>query len=282
MEMNNNSISGNGTTMARKDRFCLKRFLRYLSFEVTDTVSSQGLAILITGLAPVILFSLYCLFSLTVNQGYESMYWENVSDIHTYAASICITLPFYMIFPIVRYGMITGWRKGAAYLQMPASEAEKLLSAVLISLLIVPAIFIVLYFGSDWIIHMVFPDRIKTSLIDITTGHRLFEIVKIDGYQAVSANNPTMLFLPFTLAAAGLAGAVMFKRNKIFLTIMTSLAILAIFMWITIGLLDGVDEAAWTDFISNNGLGWSWTGIQTVFTIICCTYFYWRISRIQL
>ena len=48
--------------MDRNDTFDISRFGKYLLYELKDTARAQGLPVLLTGLAPVMLFLIHLLF----------------------------------------------------------------------------------------------------------------------------------------------------------------------------------------------------------------------------
>ena len=257
------------------------RFLEYFINELKDTVKNQGLVILLTGIAPVILFIIHLMFSLAARPEYITMYWENYHNWTSLYATVIFML-FFLIFPIARYGRITDSRKGTLFTLLPVSAGGKFLSAVLISVVIVPCAFMALYFASDALVHFAFPAKAGSCLFENISGGPVLGIESNESENSINVTNTMFFLLPFTISSAGLAGAVMFRKNKIFMTIMTCAALLFLFGWLAITILDDADPEKWRAFISGNGVQWTWTGIQTVFSIICLTYFSMRLRHMRL
>lgn len=257
------------------------RFIEYFIYELKDTVRNQGLAILLTGIAPVILFIIHLMFSLAANPEFITLYWGNYSYWTSIYATVIFML-FFLIFPIARYGRITDKRKGTLFIQIPVRAGEKFLSAVLVSVIIVPCAFMALYFASDALVHFAFPAKAGSCLLGSLSGGPVLGIESSETENSINVTNNMFFLLPFTISSAGLAGAVMFRKNKIFMTVMTCAALLFLFEWLTKTIVDDVDPEKWRAFISGSGVQWTWAGIQTAFSIICLTYFSMRLRRIRL
>ena len=176
--------------MARKDSFDIGRFGRFLSFELKETVRENGLFILLAGLVPLMLLIVTFLFSLTYNPEKIGEVWSGYAGLKAFVATVAIVL-FLLIFPILKYGDITDRRKGQMPLMLPSSHAEKACSAFLVSVIIVPAVFMLLYFGTDALLCAVFPEcgkslagyYARTGLIDFFQYQQLFRLLpSADGF----------------------------------------------------------------------------------------------------
>ena len=195
--------------MARKDSFDIGRFGRFLSFELKETVRENGLFILLAGLVPLMLLIVTFLFSLTYNPEKIGEVWSGYVGLKAFVATVAIVL-FLLIFPILKYGDITDRRKGQMPLMLPSSHAEKACSAFLVSVIIVPAVFMLLYFGTDALLCAVFPECGK-SLAGYYARTGLID----SSYGSFNINSSFAFFLPPMVSLAGLAGGALFKKHKI-------------------------------------------------------------------
>lgn len=259
--------------MARKDTFNTERFGKYLSFELKNTVSRQGLFVLLMGIVPVMLFIVSYLFSLTFSQEKTDGLWLDYVFFRNIVATIASVL-FFLIFPIARYGKLTDKREGVMPVLMPVSHTEKFCSAVLISMIIVPAAFILMYAGTDAILSAVFPFSGK-PLVEYFCESGIFE--DYDGN--FSINISFAFFLPPMVSMAGLAGALMFRKNQISKIFFVCAAAFILFLMVMISIIDSLELSPET--IRNN-FAWFWYTVQSVVTVLLGLYCWIRTERLQL
>ena len=266
--------------MDRNDTFDISRFGKYLLYELKDTARAQGLPVLLTGLAPVMLFLIHLLFSLTGEPEGQTIVWENYSgNLAPFYATAIFTL-FFLIFPISRYGKMTDKRNGTQFFMLPVSSAEKFVSALLVSAVVVPVAFMILYFFSDWIIHAAFPGKVISSLAGLFFGTPLTEFNEAGSYYTLNCS--PFIFLPIAISMAGLAGAAAFRKNKIFMTIIVCLLLCVTALWATVHAIDNIDTEKWESFLESGMADVTWHGIQFLFAIICAAFAGWKMKKIQL
>ena len=259
--------------MARKDSFDIGRFGRFLSFELKETVRENGLFILLAGLVPLMLLIVTFLFSLTYNPEKIGEVWSGYAGLKAFVATVAIVL-FLLIFPILKYGDITDRRKGQMPLMLPSSHAEKACSAFLVSVIIVPAVFMLLYFGTDALLCAVFPECGK-SLAGYYARTGLID----SNYGSFNINSSFAFFLPPMVSLAGLAGGALFKKHKITKTFFSCSVAFILFMMTMVSIIDSSEISI--EQIRNN-FEWFWYTVQTV-TAAGFGFYYWkRTASIEL
>lgn len=259
--------------MARKDSFDIGRFGRFLSFELKETVRENGLFILLAGLVPLMLLIVTFLFSLTYNPEKIGEVWSGYAGLKAFVATVAIVL-FLLIFPILKYGDITDRRKGQMPLMLPSSHAEKACSAFLVSVIIVPAVFMLLYFGTDALLCAVFPECGK-SLAGYYARTGLID----SSYGSFNINCTFAFFLPPMVSLAGLAGGALFKKHKITKTFFSCSVAFILFMMTMVSIIDSSEISI--EQIRNN-FEWFWYTVQTV-TAAGFGFYYWkRTASIEL
>ena len=259
--------------MARKDSFDIGRFGRFLSFELKETVRENGLFILLAGLVPLMLLIVTFLFSLTYNPEKIDEVWSGYAGLKAFVATVAIVL-FLLIFPILKYGDITDRRKGQMPLMLPSSHAEKACSAFLVSVIIVPAVFMLLYFGTDALLCAVFPECGK-SLAGYYARTGLID----SSYGSFNINCTFAFFLPPMVSLAGLAGGALFKKHKITKTFFSCSVAFILFMMTMVSIIDSSETSI--EQIRNN-FEWFWYTVQTV-TAAGFGFYYWkRTASIEL
>ena len=259
--------------MARKDSFDIGRFGRFLSFELKETVRENGLFILLAGLVPLMLLIVTFLFSLTYNPEKIGEVWSGYAGLKAFVATVAIVL-FLLIFPILKYGDITDRRKGQMPLMLPSSHAEKACSAFLVSVIIVPAVFMLLYFGTDALLCAVFPECGK-SLAGYYARTGLID----SSYGSFNINSSFAFFLPPMVSLAGLAGGALFKKHKITKTFFSCSVAFILFMMTMVSIINSSEISI--EQIRNN-FEWFWYTVQTV-TAAGFGFYYWkRTASIEL
>lgn len=259
--------------MACKDSFDIGRFGRFLSFELKETVRENGLFILLAGLVPLMLLIVTFLFSLTYNPEKIGEVWSGYAGLKAFVATVAIVL-FLLIFPILKYGDITDRRKGQMPLMLPSSHAEKACSAFLVSVIIVPAVFMLLYFGTDALLCAVFPECGK-SLAGYYARTGLID----SSYGSFNINCTFAFFLPPMVSLAGLAGGALFKKHKITKTFFSCSVAFILFIMTMVSIIDSSEISI--EQIRNN-FEWFWYTVQTV-TAAGFGFYYWkRTASIEL
>ena len=134
------------------DFFDIKRFGKFLTYELNNAKASCGLSILVMGLLPAIIFTFFEIFSFIFNRHLQPLDIELKKICFTFCILILV-----MSIPAKMYGRLTERRKGSDWLMIPASTFEKFLSMVVIVCVAIPLSFFVLSGCSDWLLSVVFP-----------------------------------------------------------------------------------------------------------------------------
>lgn len=206
-----------------KDIFDIKRFGKYFLSEIKSAGANFGLSLALLSFMEVIVYLFAGLFSL-MNSGQ----WDG-TGIPLRSTTFCLCL-FVMVIsmPVKCYGHLTDLRSGSTWLMVPASTLEKFLSMVLITAVLIPAVFTGAYFCTDSII----------CAIDSSCGDSFIKILSdIPGYlneipDASAASFLTKLTSPWMYIDDSIGsilifvlGAICFKKNKSAKTILTLIVI---------------------------------------------------------
>ena len=125
-----------------RDIFDSKRFGRYFAYELNTARQNCGLTLLVTCAMPIIFILLELLFNadLDVNESTTGFRW--------FLAIVAMTITV-ISFPIKLYGNITERRAGSWWALIPVSRFEKFLSIILMTCVVLPVCFFVLYAAVD-------------------------------------------------------------------------------------------------------------------------------------
>lgn len=199
--------------------FSAPRFGKYFLNELNGAKYKFGLSALIYGLMPVVFFVFYELIYFITSLGC----WSYDAAGNRIFCAFVVIVSLVMSFPSKVYGQVTDKRFGTSYVLAPASVFEKWLSMVLMACVVVPFVVGVLYFGTDSLLGLMFPEAYGRPLLGIGFSEDV----------AVVLNGSVSMFsvwfvmwlywcvnvLSFTL------GAVFFKRNKSLKTLMVLAAV---------------------------------------------------------
>ena len=193
--------------------FDLERFGKYFVYDLKTARSNYGLTMLIVAGMPVILYVLSIIFSTIFTQ-------------HMQAPSLALRITFLAIasvilimsFPAQAYGRITDKKSGSEWVLIPASKLEKFLSMVIITGIIVPLVFLALYFLTDAILSLMDPTYTK-ALVAVNIN----EFINDLGMQGIyfAGRGFWVMFLSLSSSLfTFLLGAVFFRRKKVAKTVL--------------------------------------------------------------
>ena len=104
--------------------FDIKRFWKYLVYDLRQTVANFGIGLLVVGALPVVIYLATGVFSLVFNHGQ----WNADPATTQICAAIAAVIVLIMVFPSKVYGSITDRKAGASWALIPASVPEKFVS----------------------------------------------------------------------------------------------------------------------------------------------------------
>ena len=270
--------------------FKISRFGKYFVYDLKRQWKNLGMLMLIFALFPIIFYMIYMFFAAMFDGGLMKIFIgleiDGPAGGTRFGVFAVMSTIFVMLFPSRAYGEITNKAKGSEWLMLPASRLEKFTSMMLISLVVIPLVYVVVYFLSDAFV----------CLLDKSCGDSLmsFRINKEIGSSdfVIPANG--LWILASTIvgnAIVFLLGGLIFKKWKVVGTVLVLFALQMVFS----GLLSA--------FITNADLDWwgNWFADWTIrhadsidiwlnafinlwlllILAICGTWSWFRIKRLQ-
>ena len=128
----------------RSNVFNMNRFRRYFSSDFRSAVSNYGITFLVFSTLAVTAYLLHGLFFLTATGE-----WHGMSSWLRIVLFVIFGLTELIGSPAKLYGHLTDRKEGSAFLLVPASRFEKFVSMVLISCIITPFLFGIVYMTLD-------------------------------------------------------------------------------------------------------------------------------------
>lgn len=208
----------------KNDIFNLNRFGRYLMTDVRNAVSNYGISILVMATLGLSIDVFVGLFHMIVSEG-----WQGIgisARVPLFLLAFAVTL---VSAPSKLFGHITEKKAGSAFLTLPVSTLEKTLSMVIVSCIMVPAAFVIVYLSIDLMVCSC-DSTCGESLIEAATTFRadiLDSLVcRHISDLSVVMNKPESLVNPLLyiddivgVSLLFLLGALLFKKSKIAKTI---------------------------------------------------------------
>lgn len=270
--------------------FKISRFGKYFAYDLKRQWKNIGMLMLIFSLFPIIFYMIYMFFAAMFDGGLMKIFIgleiDGPAGGTRFGVFAVMSTIFVMLFPSRAYGEITNKAKGSEWLMLPASRLEKFTSMMLISLVVIPLVYVVVYFLSDAFV----------CLLDKSCGDSLmsFRINKEIGSSdfVIPANGFWILASSIVgNAIVFLLGGLIFKKWKVVGTVLVLFALQMVFS----GLLSA--------FITNADLDWwgNWFADWTIrhadsidiwlnafinlwlllILAICGTWSWFRIKRLQ-
>ena len=189
--------------------FDINRFWNFLLYDLRRARNNYGISMLLLGLTPVIVYMVVEFFSLIFGNGVAEL-----PDELKFAALSVSSVVILLGFGSKVYGQLTEKRAGSDYLMIPASTTEKWISLFLVTCVAAPVVLGVLFFASDGLMGLLFPNSYGTRLFDSDFIHGIHN--GFIGTDEFSFNLGALLtlewmnnILTFTL------GAICFKKAKV-------------------------------------------------------------------
>lgn len=206
--------------------FSFSRFGKYFLYDLKNARNNYGLSLIIIGLLPAIFCLIYAVFAGLAGGNYSGIGAFSASSLFVALITLVLT------FPAKVYGPVTDKRIGTEFLMLPASTLEKTISVVLMTCVVLPVAFCLIFFSCDALLSLLVPmygNSILTNLPGFwaTITESAGDLLAFNGL-LVSYLNWCENILIFTL------GAVCFKKFKAGNTILAyflfSMAIVLIFV----------------------------------------------------
>ena len=268
------------------ETFNFQRFWTYFKYDLKQMWRNHSKAAIMIGGASAIFYVIWVMCSLVFRQHWSSPVIE--------ARVVILILAFAILelYQVRTYGHLTEKKAGSSWLMIPASKAEKFVSMLLITTIVIPLLFFAVYFILDGFLSLVDPTYGKALI----TGFMGTYSEIIQGISSLSEVSP-ILFTPSSLIFLTIISVfcnflyfllcgICFKKNKLVgaiailfglslvLSLLTGLIVPRIALNINID-LDQMQFATWVVRMMNAsvilacfltiGLGWGvWRRIKTI------------------
>ena len=126
--------------------FNCRRFGAWFKYDLKQMWRNQMKAAIGIGLSGLILYAIVISFNLVVHQTWQGPNADGRIAVFVIAF---IALEF---LQTRTYGFLTKKSKGSAWLMAPASTLEKWTGMMIMTLIVIPVLFLVAYFGVDWLL----------------------------------------------------------------------------------------------------------------------------------
>lgn len=270
--------------------FKISRFGKYFVYDLKRQWKNIGMLMLIFSLFPIIFYMLYMFFAALFDGGLMKIFIgleiDGPAGGTRFGVFAVMSTIFVMLFPSRAYGEITNKAKGSEWLMLPASRLEKFTSMMLISLIVIPLVYVVVYFLSDAFV----------CLLDKSCGDSLmsFRINKEIGSSdfVIPANG--LWVLASTIvgnAIVFLLGGLIFKKWKVVGTVLVLFALQMVFSGLLSAFITNADLEWWGNWFAD----WTIRHADSIdiwlnafinlwlllILAICGTWSWFRIKRLQ-
>lgn len=199
----------------KSEFFSGQRFWSYFKYDFTQMWRNHVKASIGIGLSGLILYVVSVGFNLLFGGG-----WDGPNLGIRYGVFI-LAFTALELYQTRTYGYLTDKRKGSAWLMLPASTFEKWLSMVLMTIIVLPLLFLGVYLLSDLVIASLDPTVGNSILHSAGTGFRDLTSELSDVNLDYNTNWSVWAFVPVFFAGVCanflffLLCGLVFKKNKI-------------------------------------------------------------------
>lgn len=270
--------------------FKISRFRKYFVYDLKRQWKNIGMLMLIFSLFPIIFYMIYMFFAAMFDGGLMKIFIgleiDGPAGGTRFGVFAVMSTIFVMLFPSRAYGEITNKEKGSEWLMLPASRLEKFTSMMLISLVVIPLVYVVVYFLSDAFV----------CLLDKSCGDSLmsFRINKEIGSSdfVIPANGFWILASSIVgNAIVFLLGGLIFKKWKVVGTVLVLFALQMVFSGLLSVFITNADLEWWGNWFADWTIRHAdsidiWLNAFINFWLllilaICGTWSWFRIKRLQ-
>lgn len=272
------------------NNFNFGRFGKYFVYDLKRQWKNIGMLVLTFALSPVIFYMLYMFFAALFDGGLMKLFSGMSIDgpsiwVRFGMAAVMITI-FVMLFPSRAYGEITDKAKGSEWLMLPASRLEKYVSMMLVTLLVIPIMYIVVYLLSDGLVCL-FDKSCGGALMSFRINDLLQTtdiIIPANGLWIIIANT-------VQYAIIFLLGGLIFKKWKVVGTVLVLFALQMVFSGLLSVFITNADLDWWGNWFTDWKIRHAdsidiWLNAFINFWLllilaICGTWSWFRIKRLQ-
>ena len=197
------------------ETFNFNRFWTYFKYDLKQMWRNHSKPAILIGGAGIIFYVLWILGSLVFTQSWTAP---------PIVARFVVLLFAFMVLEFYQtrtYGYLTEKKAGSSWLMIPASGTEKCISMVLVTILVIPALFFAVYLLLDGFLSLVDPTYGKAMVTGFFSVYSDF----VNGISEIGEESP-ILFTPASLIFPTIVSTfcnflyfllcgICFKKNKI-------------------------------------------------------------------
>ena len=272
------------------NNFNFGRFGKYFVYDLKRQWKNLGMLMLIFALFPIIFYMIYMFFAAMFDGGLMKIFIgleiDGPAGGTRFGVFAVMSTIFVMLFPSRAYGEITNKAKGSEWLMLPASRLEKFTSMMLISLIVIPLVYVVVYFLSDAFVCLLDKscgDSLMSFRINKEIGTSDF-IIPANGFWLLAANIVEYVSI-------FLLGGLIFKKWKVVGTALVLFALGMAFSGLFSTFITNADLDWWGKWFTDWAIRHAdnldlWLNALLNFWLllilaICGTWSWFRIKRLQ-
>ena len=270
--------------------FNFNRFGKYFVYDLKRQWKNIGMLMLIFALFPIIFYMLYMFFAALFAGGLMKIFIgieiDGPAGGTRFGVFAVMSTIFVMLFPSRAYGEITNKAKGSEWLMLPASRLEKFTSMMLITLIVIPLVYVVVYFLSDAFVCLLDKscgDSLLSFRINKEIGTSDF-VIPANGFWLLAANIVEYVSI-------FLLGGLIFKKWKVVGTALVLFALGIVFSCLFSAIITNADLYWWGNWFADWTIRHAdsldlWLNAFLNFWLllilaICGTWSWLRIKRLQ-
>lgn len=270
--------------------FKISRFGKYFVYDLKRQWKNLGMLMLIFALFPIIFYMIYMFFAAMFDGGLMKIFIgleiDGPAGGTRFGVFAVMSTIFVMLFPSRAYGEITDKAKGSEWLMLPASRLEKYVSMMLVTLLVIPIMYIVVYLLSDGLVCL-FDKSCGGALMSFRINDLLRTtdiIIPANGLWIIIANT-------VQYAIIFLLGGLIFKKWKVVGTVLVLFALQMVFSGLLSAFITNADLEWWGNWLNDWTIRhadnldlWLNAFINLwllLILAICGTWSWFRIKRLQ-
>jgi hypothetical protein len=236
--------------------FDIKRFGKYLTYDLNNALGNYGISALVIGLLPLIMLVFSVIFSLIITG--EAVVLPHTVKLALFGITALVVI---LSAPTKLYGSLTERRAGTDWLMLPASSFEKFLSMAIMLCIVLPLVVFGLFVVCDLLLGWIVPaygESLFKTFKDTISFAGLADMEDISIVSPTGGGTLASVFmgwcasvLPFGL------GAICFKKGKAAKTILCIFALEILFSFLIVILFKGGYESGFeygqrmADFFGN-------------------------------
>lgn len=219
--------------------FDIKRFGKYVTYDLVNSWGRYGMSAIIIGLFPLIIFVFQKFFSLVFGEPGNPF-----PDTMKVVSLVCVLSLLIVVIPSKLYGFVTEKKAGSSWLMIPASALEKSLWMCIMLCVVIPLAVGLVFTASDLLLSLVFPGMYGSSIVvnglsglhEMTSSIVESEYIDVTffGYSSAFLNLWAPI-LVFTL------GALVFKTGKPAKTMLSIIIFMSVFTSLMYMIISNID-----------------------------------------